>query len=250
MPNKGTIMSYKRVFIPAICIVLAATTLFLGCGSSTPSSDNVTTSFTQEIKDYFGEYYNLMKRSDAMSAWSVGIDYEHKGQYDKAIAKFNKAIELDPEDYLYYMSRADCYLAEGEYDNAIADCNKVIELHPEASWSVYLTRGIAYRSKGEYDNAIVDHSKAIELNAGGAGYYERGRDYQDKGEYDNAIADFTRLIRGRYGLAKSYYYRGCAYRSNGEYENAASDFEKVIELGTSYPELVEGARQALEDIRK
>jgi tetratricopeptide (TPR) repeat protein len=164
-------MSHKRIPVPAICIFLAATILVLGCGNSTPRSDNVTTSFTQAIKDYFGEYYNLTKRSDAMSVWSVGLDYAHKGEYDKAIAKFNKSLELNPEDAIVYYFRGNCYANKGEYDKAVADYTKAIEMDPELKViereylvsRAYYEHGLAHKSKGEYDEAASDFEKVIQM---------------------------------------------------------------------------------------
>jgi tetratricopeptide (TPR) repeat protein len=166
-------MSHKRIRVPAICIFLTATILFLGCGNSTPPSDNVSTNFTQVIKDYFGEYYNLMQRSDAISSWSVGLDYEHKGEYDKAIAKFNKSIELNPEDAIVYYFRGNCYAKKGEYDKAIADYTKASEMDPDLKvviereylcpWAYY-NRGLTYKSKGEYDKAASDFEKVIQIS--------------------------------------------------------------------------------------
>ncbi len=52
---------------------------------------------------------------------------------------------------------------KGEYDRAIADYDKAIALKPKYA-DFYNNRGIAYDKKGEYDRAIADYDKAIALN--------------------------------------------------------------------------------------
>ena len=57
-----------------------------------------------------------------------GYAYNETGDYDKAIADCDKAIELDPEDATAYRSRGDAYEEKGDYDKAIKDYDMVLQL--------------------------------------------------------------------------------------------------------------------------
>ena len=59
-----------------------------------------------------------------------------------------------------YCGRGVAYADKGDFDAAIADYNKTIELNP-ANADVYDHRGNAYIGKGNFGAAIVDFSKAI-----------------------------------------------------------------------------------------
>ncbi len=50
-----------------------------------------------------------------------------------------------------------------ELDIALADYNEAIRLDPNEA-SVYNSRGVAWRAKQEYDKAIADYSEAIRLD--------------------------------------------------------------------------------------
>jgi len=59
-----------------------------------------------------------------------GIAYGEKGQYDRAIFDFNRAIEINPTDNKAYNNRGIVYRLQGQYDQAISDFNKAIEIKP------------------------------------------------------------------------------------------------------------------------
>ena len=71
----------------------------------------------------------------------------------------------------YYARRGDSYWDLGEYRKAIADCDKAIQLDPNSSFA-YAVRGDSYRLLGEYRKAIADCDKAIQLNPNYSFAYE------------------------------------------------------------------------------
>ena len=58
---------------------------------------------------------------------------------------------------------SEAYCNIGEYDKAIADSNKAIELSPNNDYN-YRNRGIAFMGKGEYDKAKADFEKCLEIS--------------------------------------------------------------------------------------
>ena len=86
-----------------------------------------------------------------------------KSDYDKAIADYTKAIEIDSKYAGVYYDRGDVWYDKGDYDKAIADYTKAIEINPKFIAS-YKHRGDAWRKKGDYDKAIANYTKAIEID--------------------------------------------------------------------------------------
>ncbi len=184
----------------------------------------------------FGKIISLLtdevldKHKDAALYLWRGNSWHTKGEYDKAIADYNKAIELKPEYVSAYYNRGNSWHTKGEYDKAIADYNKVIELKPDYA-SAYHNRGISWHPKGEYDKAIANYNKAIELKPDYASaYYNRGISWENKDEYDKAIGDYNKAIELKPDDADAYYIRGISWQNQDEYEKAITDYNKVIEL--------------------
>jgi tetratricopeptide (TPR) repeat protein len=183
--------------------------------------------------------------------------YKSKGDYDRAIADYTKAIEIEPKDTYAYRYRSEIYLERRDYDLAIADLGKLIELSPNDA-SPYMSRARAYKSKGDYDRAIAEYSKALEIDPS-RGHIYRGGVFNLTGDYDRAIADLTigienleklvsakqtkdpplgidafigalRRFNARWELLLGYRERGDSYVAKGDHDRAIADYTKAVEL--------------------
>ena len=67
-----------------------------------------------------------------------------------------------PNDAQAYYSHGRAYYVKADYDRAIADFNRVIELKPNYALA-YELRGKAYQKKGDHDRADADFDKAEQL---------------------------------------------------------------------------------------
>ena len=114
----------------------------------------------------------------------------------RAIADFNRALELDPGSAAAFGGRGAVHLDKREYDLAIVDLSKAIALSPMYA-GAYRVRGIAYYRKREYDQAISDFSKAIQLdpNDAGASRY-RGLAYTAISDRERATSDGNEAMTG------------------------------------------------------
>jgi tetratricopeptide (TPR) repeat protein len=106
-----------------------------------------------------------------------GQTYLVMGRYDQALADFNRAIEVDPEDAWAIGSRGQTYRLMGRYDEALADLNRAIELDPDQDW-VIAERGETYRLVERYDEALADLDRAIELYPGDDDYIMKRAEIQ------------------------------------------------------------------------
>ena len=55
----------------------------------------------------------------------------NKGDYDKAIADYTKAIEIASKGCDAYYNRGDAWQSKGDHGKAIADYTKAIEIDPK-----------------------------------------------------------------------------------------------------------------------
>jgi len=154
------------------------------------------------------------------------------------------------EDNAYaHYKRGDAYDDIQEYEKAIAEYNKAIEINPNYA-SAYYNRGCANAEMGQYSEAVADYDRALELRPNHfLAYYNRGLVYSRIGENEKAITDYNKAIQVDPDDADAYYSRGLAYNKKGEVAKGVSDLEKCIELSTN-PELTKAAEQALREAKQ
>jgi tetratricopeptide (TPR) repeat protein len=90
-----------------------------------------------------------------------GYEYNHAWNQDRG-SPTRMASRPDPQNADAYHGRGYAYNAKGEYDLAIAEFNKTIRLKP-ANYVAISDRGIAYYNKGQYDRAIENQDRALKL---------------------------------------------------------------------------------------
>ncbi len=117
------------------------------------------------------------------------------GELDRALADFERAIELDPKIASYYLNRGHASYVAGHTSQAIANYVRALELDPELT-DAYFNRGLAYSSEGSHGKAIADYSRLIELSPKDAeAYLNRGISYYALGDFAKASADFLQAVQ-------------------------------------------------------
>ena len=94
---------------------------------------------------------------------SRGIAYAKKGQNDLALADFDAAVKLKPDDADSLFRRGSMRLSLKQYDGAIEDLTGAIK-GDDKNAMAYRLRGFAYNTQGKDTLAAPDYDKACALN--------------------------------------------------------------------------------------
>lgn len=101
--------------------------------------------------------------SDYKDAILDGASDLNRGRTEQAMAHFNRAIQLDPQQAGGYLGRGNTFNILGRYEEAVADYNTAIGIDPNQA-EAYANRAIAYDRLKEYEKAIADYEKCLALN--------------------------------------------------------------------------------------
>jgi tetratricopeptide (TPR) repeat protein len=102
------------------------------------------------------------RRLESAAALADKSDCLNSKDHELRILGCAAMIQRNPKDVVAYHNRGDAYGLKGDIDRAISDYTKAIELNPNYA-PAYNSRGRAYTSKGDYLRAVADVTKAREL---------------------------------------------------------------------------------------
>jgi len=152
------------------------------------------------------------------------------GQFNKAVANYNRAVKLNPNFADAYNNRGISYRNLGRLKQAIADYTKAIELKPNYT-EAYNNRGVACEKLGQLERSICDYDKSIEINPKFAeAYNNRANAYAKLRKFDRAVSDYTKAIKNNSNLAEAYGNRAVIYALTGKPKGARKDFLKAVAL--------------------
>jgi tetratricopeptide (TPR) repeat protein len=204
---------------------------------------------------------------------NLGAAWNAKGNYDKAIEYYKKALKSDlktfgedhPNVATYRNNLGATWKAKGEYDKAIeyyemalkSDLKNFGENHPKVAtrWN---NLGEAWRAKGEYDKAIDYYEKALNSDLKNFGENHPniaahrnnlGVAWNAKGEHDKAIEYLEKALKSDLKTFGEKHSNVATYRNNlgtalnakGEYDKAIEHLEKAlsviqVRLGNDHPD--------------
>ena len=118
----------------------------------------------------------------------------------------------------------------GDLDGAMADFDRAIKLNPNDD-APYYNRAQAKRLKKDAAGAVADYTRAIELGSTNpAAYNNRGNARSENNDRDGAIADYTRAIELKPDYARAYYNRAVTKEAKGDKTGAEADFKMAHKL--------------------
>ncbi|HBL58523.1 MAG TPA: hypothetical protein DDZ80_08405 [Cyanobacteria bacterium UBA8803] len=166
------------------------------------SAQTLRTSVQRKVKqgDYNGALGLLTQLiryhpTHAVDYNNRGFIYFQMGMPEKAIADYNRALQLNPELDSAYNNRANYYATTGQLGEALADYEKALDLNP-ANVRTWINQAITFRELGLYELALENLDLALMLGCLEENIYaERGRTYHLRGDWNCAIADYQRALR-------------------------------------------------------
>jgi len=162
--------------------------------------------------------YNITLEGKGRVYFLQGLEHYKIGKYKKAIAKFKKAIDSDPNDIEARFYASVAYLQLGQPQDAIKYLEKAIEINPSYD-DAYCQLGAACGMLGQYNNAILHFQKAIEINPDNATAHSNlGFAYYNQNQYQQALIYYQK--------AKEM------FQNRGDYQSAQSIEETISQIST------------------
>ena len=180
----------------------------------------------------------------AMAYVNLGGLLLEAGQVDEAMARFQKALEIDPrdEDACYNLGLA--LLRKGQVDEAMAQFRKAIEIQPGYAKAHYNLGTVLYQN-GQVDPAIAHLRKALETRPDyPEAHNNLGAILLEQGQVDEAIFHFQKALEAQPANAPAQCNLGNLLLQHGRVDEAIAHLQKALEIQPDLPEV----RQTLAEL--
>jgi len=164
-------------------------------------------------------------------AWRYkGVALDELGRHEEALISFDKALELDPNYVLAWGSRGIVLGKLDRLDEALLSFGKVVELAPSyvRGWR---NRGFALDRLGRFDEASMSFAKAIELDPNDAqALVRQGIRLSERGHHEEALASLQKAIKLNPNDGHVWFHLGFELHELERRDEALVSYNKAIEL--------------------
>ena len=133
------------------------------------------------------------------------------GNYDGALASYNRAISVDAKFQLAYNNRGVLQMDKGRLDDAEKDFKKALELKSDYSAAASNLSGVYFKKK-EYKPALDWANKAVKMDKeNAAAYVNRGMAREMTRDMVGACEDWHTAKELGSETGKNYYSGNCGF---------------------------------------
>ncbi len=180
---------------------------------------------------------------DAGFRVKLGIALWGEKRGDEAVAQFEKALALDPDNAEAYLRLGNVQRARGDAPGAIASFQEAIERDGGAQ--AYNNLGVVYQEQGQLDRAADLFARAAALEPDGDYFSNLGSVRLAQGREGEAKRHYERAIAANPDSAEAHHNLGVLLQGQGQLALAAEHFEHAVRLRPRDPRV----RRALLELR-
>ena len=172
---------------------------------------------------------------------NLGMLYFQRGDTDKAMAFFEKAIQADPDFFKPYMNLGSLFNLTGDNQKALAFLKRAAQINPYFP-ALHVALGKVYYETGDTRRAIEHCRRALELDPLDISAENNlGAIFLGSGEADQALTHLQRVLQMAPNHPEANINIGLAYHQMNNLPLAAFHLERAIFLAPEHP----GARAEL-----
>jgi tetratricopeptide (TPR) repeat protein len=186
----------------------------------------------EKAREISPDYYPEFTSSIFLS--TLGNEFYFLGKYEEAIASYDKALEINPDDDQAWNNRGSALDNLERYEEAIASYDKALEIKPDKYQPCY-NRGVILGKLERYPEAIESYDKALEINPDhDQTWNNRGSALGKLERYQEAIESYDKALEIKPDKDQPWNNRGVILGKLGRYEEAIASYDKALDIKPDY----------------
>lgn len=201
---------------------------------------------------------------DADQYFNKGLQLYSSGKYIEAIHCYDKALQIESNDYLIWFNHGIALFALGRDKETIASYDRALQINPD-DHEIWFNRGTVLIGLGRNQEALTSYDKALQIKADyhqawcGKGFtleilerYQEAINSYDNAlqinptiytawnsrggvlhqleHYEEAVASYDEALQIKPNKHETWYNRGIALNKLGRYEEAIISYDKAIQI--------------------
>ncbi|OGL44563.1 MAG: hypothetical protein A2149_07640, partial [Candidatus Schekmanbacteria bacterium RBG_16_38_11] len=187
-------------------------------------------------KDDFTLWNDCLSKSknNPRAYLNLGNFYLDKKLYDASIAKYRRALEIDPYYAEAHNNLGYAYELKGLSDLAVSEYRKALNIRPDYP-QARNNLGIFYYDHGKLEEAVSEFKTALMLKPDYPKVHKNiGDIYYDQKKLEDAIKEYQIALELNPNFAEARNSLGIARTNQGRLEEAVNEFRTALKLNPDY----------------
>ena len=164
----------------------------------------------------------------------LGLVLAEGGQFDKAVAQYQKALEINPDYAETHNNLGVAMASRGQINSAIARYQMALKISPDYV-EAHNNLGVALAGRGEVDSAIAQYEQALKVKPDYARAHNNlGNALTGRGNADSAIAHYRMALEIKPDYAEAHNNLGNALARRSEVDSAIAHYRMALEIKPDY----------------
>jgi len=231
--------------------------------SDAPDSDKaIALTYIGMIYDDRGDYQKAIetflralkyKPKDSTILKNLALAYRHKKDYPNALSTMEKAIDIDENNPDLLILKGNILFDMGRFPDAVKSYTKALDIAPNNPQALYNT-ALTFLKTGDELSAVEYFKKAASADPSGniakLAYSRLGAFYTGRRDYAMAEKYLTMAIQLDPNEPVNHYNLGIVYMQRQQYEKALAEFKAAESSGVYEEKLLEGLSQAYASLER
>jgi tetratricopeptide (TPR) repeat protein/2-polyprenyl-3-methyl-5-hydroxy-6-metoxy-1,4-benzoquinol methylase len=169
-------------------------------------------------------------RNLALALIDEGNALEEQSRIPEAMARYNAAVQADPQCARAHLNRGNVLLAGAQYDEARSAYQLAITCDRHYAAAHFNLGNLNYRA-GKFEHALRDYQAASDIKPDFAeAFVGIANAFDSLGRTDEAVESYERALAIKPGYFEVHFNLGVLATAQGRHEEAANRLRRVVEV--------------------
>ena len=168
--------------------------------------------------------------------------------WSSAVALWEDTVRKSPNKARDHFQLALAYYDQGSFDRSVAEYQKAAQLEPP-EYSLLLDWALAYDGLNQPENALAKLRQAAAMEPRAQVYSQMAKVYGERGQWKEAMEALATAEKLDPNFAATYAYKGLVHLSTGDAAAAVTDFQRALAIDRNLEPAVQGLARAQAALR-